>query len=48
VRREELGQAARARVLDGLMWPDQVPILRAAVKRAAGVRAGRNRRPTRR
>jgi glycosyltransferase involved in cell wall biosynthesis len=47
VRRERLGQAARARVLDGMMWPDQVPILLAAVTRAAGVGAARNRRPTR-
>jgi glycosyltransferase involved in cell wall biosynthesis len=47
-RSEELGQAARARVRDGLMWPDQVPVLLAAVERAAGVPAARNRRATRR
>jgi glycosyltransferase involved in cell wall biosynthesis len=35
VRREQLGRAALARVRDGLMWPDQVPTLLAAVKRAA-------------
>ena len=33
-RRERLGQAARRRVLAGEMWPDQVPVLVAAVNAA--------------
>ena len=41
-RREQLGAAARRRVLNGYTWPDQVPTLLAAVERAAKI--GRARR----
>jgi glycosyltransferase involved in cell wall biosynthesis len=34
--RAELGAAARRRALDGLMWPQQVPALHAAVECALG------------
>ena len=46
-RRRELGAAARRKVMDGLMWPAQVPALLAAVRTAqeAGGRAGRAFRP---
>jgi glycosyltransferase involved in cell wall biosynthesis len=46
-RRRELGAAARRTVMDGLMWPAQVPALLAAVRTAqeAGGRAGRAFRP---
>jgi glycosyltransferase involved in cell wall biosynthesis len=40
VARRRLGAAARRRALDGLMWPQQVPALRAAVA-CALVHAGR-------
>ena len=33
-RREQLGSSARRRVLDGQMWPDQIPMLVAAVNAA--------------
>jgi glycosyltransferase involved in cell wall biosynthesis len=33
-RRAALGEAARRRVLDGQMWPDQIPVLVAAVNAA--------------
>ena len=33
-RRRRLGDAARRRVLDGQMWPDQIPVLLAAVNAA--------------
>jgi glycosyltransferase involved in cell wall biosynthesis len=44
-RREQLGAAARERVLDGLTWPDQVPMLLAAVERAAVCGQARLRHP---
>jgi glycosyltransferase involved in cell wall biosynthesis len=39
-RRRELGDAARRRLLEqGLTWPQQIPILLAAVERAAALRS---------
>jgi glycosyltransferase involved in cell wall biosynthesis len=43
-RRAALGAAARARLLDGLTWPDQEPTLLAAVERAAAIGQERVRR----
>ena len=46
-RREQLGAAARRRVLDGLMWTDQVPVLVEAVESALKRRrSGRQPRGT--
>jgi glycosyltransferase involved in cell wall biosynthesis len=38
-RREELGRSARRRVLDGMMWSDQVPVLVNAVESAIQCRS---------
>jgi glycosyltransferase involved in cell wall biosynthesis len=46
-RRERLGARARERMLDGRMWPDQVPQLFAAIERALEVRDSRARAPGR-
>ncbi len=51
-RREDLGRRAREHILDGGMWPDQIPSLLAAIEagleRAGRTSAGRVRRPRRR
>lgn len=44
-RAEALGAAARRRALNGLMWPDQVPALLAAVEAALQGRAGAHATP---